>query len=142
MKPSLLYKIASVVLVLFAAGHTVGFRQTDPSWRADAVVTSMKAVHFNVQGFDRTYWDFFLGFGFFVTAFLLFSALLSWQIASMEPAFVSKIPLIRWSFALTYIGIAVLTWRYVFIIPAVMATLVAVCLLIAAWRPVRPTGGS
>ncbi len=139
MKPSLFYRIASVVLVLFAAGHTFGFRQTDPLWGVDAVVTSMKTVHFSFQGFNRTYWDFFLGFGFFVTAFLLFSAVLSWQLASMKPDFLSQTPLIRWSFALCYVAIAVLTWRYVFIIPGVMATLVAVCLLVAAWLPVRPT---
>jgi hypothetical protein len=30
MNASLMYRIASALLVLFAAGHTLGFRQTDP----------------------------------------------------------------------------------------------------------------
>jgi hypothetical protein len=32
MKASLLYRIASVLLLLFAAGHTLGFRQNNPEW--------------------------------------------------------------------------------------------------------------
>jgi hypothetical protein len=142
VKSSLFYKITAVVLVLFAAGHTFGFRQTDPSWRVDSLVASMKAIHFNVQGFDRTYWNFFLAFGLFLTVFLLFSVVLSWQLGSMKPDSLSQIPLIRWSFALCYVAIAVLSWCYVFVIPGVMATLVAVGLLLAAWLPARPTGGS
>ncbi len=32
MKAPALYRIAAVLLVLFAAGHTVGFRRVDPRW--------------------------------------------------------------------------------------------------------------
>ena len=53
MKPSLLFRIASVLIVLFAVGHTLGFRQVDPAWGAGAVVEAMKSVHFQVQGFSR-----------------------------------------------------------------------------------------
>jgi hypothetical protein len=38
MKASLFYRIASVLLLLFAAGHTFGFRQNNPEWGADAVL--------------------------------------------------------------------------------------------------------
>lgn len=30
MKASLIYRVASVLLLVFAAGHTVGFTQSDP----------------------------------------------------------------------------------------------------------------
>jgi hypothetical protein len=72
MKVSSLYKIASCLLVLFSVGHTVGFRKTDPQWGVDALVESMRTIHFNAQGFSRTYWDFYVGFGLFVSIFLLF----------------------------------------------------------------------
>jgi hypothetical protein len=139
MRPSLFYKIASVALGLFAAGHTFGFRQTDPSWGVDAVVASMKTLHFNFQGFDRTYWDFFLGFGFFVTAFLLFSAVLSWQLGTMKPEWLSQMRVVRWAFAICYLAITVITWNYVFVVPGVVATVTALCLTVAAWLPVRRT---
>lgn len=77
MKPTVLYKIASVLLGLFAAGHTLGFRQADPQWGVDSLLQTMRSVHFNVNGFDRTYWDFFVGFGLFVTALMLFASLIA-----------------------------------------------------------------
>jgi hypothetical protein len=77
------YRIASVLLLLFALGHSLGFRQTDPHWGVDSVVASMRTVRFDVQGFSRTYWDFFVGAGFFVSVFLLFAAVLAWQLGGL-----------------------------------------------------------
>src|SRR5690348_14879760 len=54
MKASTLYRIAAVLLLLFAVGHTLGFRQSDPSWGIDALLSSLRSIHFNVQGFSRT----------------------------------------------------------------------------------------
>src|SRR5712691_5983974 len=42
MSPALLYRIASVLLVLFAAGHTLGFRRVDPRWGIDATIGALK----------------------------------------------------------------------------------------------------
>jgi hypothetical protein len=49
MKASMLYRIAAVLLLLFAAGHTLGFRQSDPKWGVDALLASMRSIHFDVQ---------------------------------------------------------------------------------------------
>ena len=54
MRSSLFYRIAAVLLLLFAAGHTLGFRQSDPAWGVDALLASMRSIHFDVQGFNRT----------------------------------------------------------------------------------------
>jgi hypothetical protein len=54
MSPSLLYRIASVLLVLFAAGHTMGFRRVDPRWGIDSVIGTLKSTQFQVQGSTRT----------------------------------------------------------------------------------------
>jgi hypothetical protein len=32
MKASVFYRIAAVLLLLLAVGHTLGFRQSDPHW--------------------------------------------------------------------------------------------------------------
>lgn len=55
MKASLFYRIAAVLVVLFAAGHTLGFRQNNPEWGAGTVIDCMQSVHFNAQGFNRSY---------------------------------------------------------------------------------------
>lgn len=133
MSVSLLYRISSGLLVLFALGHTIGFRQVDPHWNADGVVSGMRTVTFDVQGMNRSYWDFFAGFGLFVSVFLVFAAILAWQLGSMSRESLAAIPVVRWSFALCFVLIAVLTWRYFFIAPGVFTTLIAVGLVGAAW---------
>jgi hypothetical protein len=32
MKASTFYRISAVLLLLFAVGHTLGFRESDPKW--------------------------------------------------------------------------------------------------------------
>jgi hypothetical protein len=134
MSASLLYRISAVLLVLFAAGHTVGFWQVDPSWNAEAVVGGMKSVRFPVQGFTRSYWDFFIGFGLFVTVLLLFSALVAWRWGGLSHEQLATMAIERWSFALCYIVIAGMTWRYFFMAPGIFATLVAAALVGGALR--------
>jgi hypothetical protein len=133
MGASLLYRISSGLLVLFALGHTIGFRRVDPRWNVDGVVNGMRSVSFDVQGLHRTYWDFFSGFGLFVSVFLVFGAILAWQFGSMSRERLSAIPIQRWSFAICFVFIAVLSWRYFFVAPGVFSTLVALGLVGAAW---------
>jgi hypothetical protein len=64
LKASAFYRIAAVLLLLFAVGHTLGFRQSDPKWGVDSLLASMRSIHFDVQGFSRTYWDLFVAAGF------------------------------------------------------------------------------
>src|SRR5947209_20506503 len=80
MKASLFYRIAAVLLLLFAAGHTLGFRESDPTWGVDTLLGSMRSIHFEVQGFNRTYWDLFVAAGFLVGVCYLFAAALAWQL--------------------------------------------------------------
>ena len=75
MKASLFYRVAAVLLLLFAVGHTLGLRQSDPKWGADALLVSMRSIHFDVQGFNRTYWDVFVAAGLSVGVFYLFAAI-------------------------------------------------------------------
>ena len=132
MTSSLFYRIAAVLLVLFAIGHTLGFRQTKGMTGADSVVGLMKSVHFTVQGFQRVYYDFYVGFGFFVTAFLLFSALLSWQLGSVSQEVLAQIPWATWGLAACFLVVAVLSWAYFFLAPGIFASLVFACLIVAA----------
>lgn len=83
MKGSGLYRIASVLLVLFAIGHTVGFRQSDLKWGVGTLLGSMRSIHFDVQGFNRTYGDLFVAAGFSVGVFYLFAAVLAWQLGGL-----------------------------------------------------------
>src|SRR6185436_4729110 len=83
MKASMIYRIAAVLLLLFAVGHTLGFRQSDPQWGIDALLGSMRSIHFDVQGFNRTYWDLFVAAGLSVGVVYLFAAVLAWQLGGL-----------------------------------------------------------
>src|SRR4051812_16428357 len=112
MNASLLYRIAAVLLLLFAVGHTLGFRQSDPKWGVDALLGSMRSTRFDVQGFNRTYWDFFVGAGFTVGVLYLFAAVLAWQFGSLPPATLSLMRTTSWAFALAFAAVAAVSWRY------------------------------
>jgi hypothetical protein len=133
VKASWFYKIAAVLLLLFSVGHTLGFRKTDPHWGADSLVTAMQKLHFDVGGFDRAYWDFYVGFGLFVSVFLLFAALVTWQLGSLTPETLGSIPVIRWSLVVCFVGITILSWKYFFLVPGVFSTLITLCLITPAW---------
>ena len=77
MRASVLYRIAAVLLLLFDAGHTSGFPWSDPKWGVD--LGPMQSTHFYIMGFSRTYWDFYVGFGLFVSVFLLLAVVLAWH---------------------------------------------------------------
>lgn len=133
MKPSILYRIASILLLLFAIGHTLGFWQAQPQWGADSVVASMRAVHFDAQGFNRTYWDFYLGFGLFVSVFLVFAAVLSWQISGLSAERLASLQAPAWTLALCFAAITVLSWRYFFTVAIVFSAAITVVLAAAAY---------
>jgi hypothetical protein len=134
MTPSLLYRIASVLLVFYAAGHTFGFRQVDPRWGVDDLIDRLRTTRFTVQGRQgRSYWGFVLGFGYFCTVLMLFTALLAWQLGSLPRATLATIPVITWGFALSFLAATIVTWRYFFIAPITFSALVTICLALAAW---------
>lgn len=139
MKASLFYRIAAVLLLLFAIGHTLGFRQSDPRWGVDALLASMRSIHFDVQGSSRTYWDMFLAAGFCVGVFYSFSAILAWQLAGLPAETLARMRGTAWAFAACFAVITVVSWRYLFILPVVFSVVITVCLTTAAWLSTKPS---
>jgi hypothetical protein len=133
MRASMFYRIAAVLLLLFATGHTLGFRQSDPAWGVDALLGSMRSIHFDVQGFNRTYWDLFEAAGFSVGVFYLFAAILAWQLGGLPPATLALLRGTAWAFALCFAAITLVSWRYLFIIPIAFSVVITLCLTAAAW---------
>ena len=133
MKAPILYRIASILLLLFAVGHTLGFRQSDPTWGVDTLLAAMRSTHFDVQGFSRTYWDLFVAAGFSVGVFYLFAAVLAWQLGGLPAQSLAIMRGTAWAFALCFAAIAVVSWRYLFILPILFSLVITVCLTAAAW---------
>jgi len=93
----------------------------------------MRSVHFDAQGFTRTYWDFFSAFGLFFSVFLLFAAVLAWLLGGLPAETFARVRSIAWALAISFIAVTALSWRYAFTIPIVFSTLVTLFLIAAAW---------
>jgi hypothetical protein len=133
MRASTVYRVAAALLLLFAVGHTLGFRQSDPRWGVDALLGSMRSIHFDVQGFNRSYWDLFVAAGLTVGVFYLFAAILAWQLGSLPLETLARLRGIAWAFALCFAAITVVSCNYLFILPIVFSVVITLCLTTAAW---------
>ena len=137
MKPSLLLRIASILALLLAAGHTSGgLSYWSPSGETE-VLRAMRSFHFDVAGASRTYLDFYLGFGFVNGIFLLMQAVVFWQLASIAKANAFRVRPLIGSFLLTNVVSAFLAWRFLFVVPLVSFTVIAACLGLAFYASGR-----
>jgi hypothetical protein len=134
MKATLLYRIASGLFVLFAAGHTVGFLLfKPPSPQALAVRDAMNHVHFQVQSSSFTYGGFYTGFGLYATVYLLFSAFLAWYLGDLARTNPRAIGALAWVFVAVQVASLVLSWRYFLLPPVILSALLAGSLGWAGW---------
>jgi hypothetical protein len=128
------YRIAAILFVLFAAGHTVGFLTlTPPTAEALAVRDAMNKVHFEVGGASFSYGGFYRGFGLSITEYLIFSAFLAWHLGKTAAAYPAAVGMLGWIFFAVQIAGLALSLKYFSLPPAILSALVAICLGWAAW---------
>ena len=92
----------------------------------------MQSTHFTIQGFTRTYWDFFVGTGFTVGVIYLFVAVLAWQLGGLPVETLALMRATAWGFAGCFAVVTVLSATYLFWIPIIMSALITICLVVAA----------
>jgi hypothetical protein len=128
MRADTLFKTCAVIFVLFAIGHTLGFLRFKPTTSEGlAVKTAMDAVTFPFGNVTRSYGDFYRGFGLFVTAYLLFSALLAWKLPSILAASPDTYQVLAGAFLAVQIACAALSWMYFALPPAVLSSAIVLC---------------
>src|SRR5258708_19217332 len=93
----------------------------------------MRSVHFDAQGFTRTYWDFFSAFGLFFSVFLLFAAVLAWLLGRLPAETFARVRSIAWALAICFVAITAFRLRYAFTTPLLFSTLVTVYLFTASF---------
>jgi hypothetical protein len=133
MSARLVYRIAAVLLVLFAVGHTLGFSQSDPNWGVDALLASLRSTSFDADGFHRTWWDFYLAAGHITGLFYLFGAILAWQLGGLSCAALARLRGVTWGFALCFAAITVVSIQRLFVIPIAFSAVITLALTLAAW---------
>jgi hypothetical protein len=139
MTSSLLFKISSGLLFLFSLIHLYGiFKPPVQGAAAELVSSVMRTIHFDIMGSRRNYWDFYFGFGLLLTVFHLFSAVLAWQFSGLDRQALKQVRVAAWGLAVSYAAVAILSWSYFFIAPAIISSVIALCLLISAALASRP----
>lgn len=130
MKPQVLLRTASFLTLVHALLHTFGGLLSGTSHNQDevALLNAMKSLRFDAMGSLRTYWDFYFGFGLFLTVSLLLLSALLWQLAALATTEPAKARPFIASLCIAFMAFAVLSWRYFFIAPLFVEGTVALLL--------------
>jgi hypothetical protein len=134
MKATVLYRIASIVLILFAVGHTFGFLSfKPPTSEGRAVYEAMNKVSFQVNGATFSYGGFYRGFGLSASVNLVFSAFLAWHLGELARKMPQAIGAIGWMFFAVQVAGVALSLIYFSAIPAILSAVLTICVGWAAW---------
>ena len=128
--PRLWLRIASILTFLLAAAHTAGGMQSWSPAGETEVLRAMRSFRFDAEGVSRTYLDFYLGFGFLISVLLVAQGVILWQLSSSRIASVGTRPVICTFIAASAVA-AILSWRFIFMIPVISFVLIAASLTIA-----------
>ena len=136
MTPSQLLRVASGISLLFAAGHTLGALQNWSPMGDNDVLKAMTAVRFNTMCANRSYLDFFVGFGWTISVALLLQTVVLWQMAGLARSDASQLRPMIAAFAVAALISALIAWRFIFLVPALFSLTLLIALA-GAYRAAR-----
>lgn len=134
MTATLLYRISSVLFIIFAVSHTFGvLSRKSPSAEAAAVRSAMDSVQWRFMGSNITYGGLYIGFGLFITAALFLAAFLAWHLGGLARVNPQAIGMMGWVFFAFSFASLILSWVYFFAGPIIISALITVGLGWASW---------
>ena len=96
-----------------------------------SVVEAMKSVSFDAMGSNRTYWEFYFGFGASISIYLFVQAAVLWFLATLARTQPSSVRPMVVVLLLAYVANIYVTWKYFFVVPLVLSIVMATCLTLA-----------
>jgi hypothetical protein len=97
----------------------------------------MQGYRFPAMGFERSYYEFYGGFGWLLGVYAVGHAILFWQLAGLSTQLAGKLRPVIAVLCLEALGAAVLGWKFLFWAPIAFSGATALCLAIA-WLLLRP----
>jgi hypothetical protein len=142
LKPSVFLRAASVLSFLYFLGHSAGVPWTPSQGGAtDLVIGGMKSYRFEVFGTERTYWDFYEGFGLAVSVLVLLEAVVLWLLATLAAKEAHRLRPILLAFLVANLAVLVLVVKFFSLPPIVLCAASTLCIALALWTSRRgPTG--
>ena len=131
MRAKLPFRVSSIVLLLFAAGHTVGFLSFRPQEpEAAGVLESMKRVPFDFDGHTVHWIDLYRGFGLAISVTGFALAIIAWRLSITAPGETPLARMIAWLLCAIQIANVVLSLAY---FGPVQAAFSLACAALLAW---------
>src|SRR5262249_7768019 len=133
---TILLRVASIISLVFTAGHTMGGLQQWSPMGDNEVLRAMTAVRFDTFGASRSYLDLYMGFGWSISVAMLLQTILMWQLASLARTDPVRVrPLIA-VFLLATVASTAIAWRFIFPVPALFSSVLLI-VLVAAYFSAR-----
>ena len=128
---SMMLRAASIITLLFALGHTLGGLQSWSPAGDTEVLRQMRSFRFDADGANRTYWDFYIGFGLMISVYMLAQSAVLWQLSSLSRRDAAPVRSMVGVLFLSAVATAALAWRFFFTVPLVLALTIALSLGLA-----------
>jgi hypothetical protein len=126
MKAWIWLRMLAGVLAFFTIGHTIGFLSPPKELQAAAVAETMRSVRFDVMGSDRSYWDFYRGFGLFLSVNLAMGSVIAWQLSGISRRSPRQALPMTITLDIVCVASTLLSWWFFFAAP-LGTSLAAVC---------------
>ena len=131
MATTIWLRISSVITLLLAAGHTLGGLKYWSPMGENPVLKAMRDTRFDTMGASRSYFDFYMGFGYSLSVAELMLGVLLWQLASLARADAAGVRPMIAVIALATLVSAIIAWRFIFPMPALFLLALFACLTVA-----------
>jgi hypothetical protein len=141
MRTQSLLRVASIIVLLFGIGHTIGYPWVgDVSTRQFDQISAVRSITAVTQGFLRSYWDFHIGFGITISLLFLVQAIIFWQLGSFGQSEPKSARFVAALFGVFYIACTVVNFMFFFWAPIVCSAILSACLVAASMRATATTG--
>jgi hypothetical protein len=131
MSTSLWLRISSVISLLFAAGHAMGGLKYWSPMGDNPVFQAMKSTRFDTMGVNRSYFEFYMGFGHSLTVAQVMQAIVLWQLAAIARTNALGVRPVIVVIALATLASGLISWRFLFPVPALFSLVLLASLVVA-----------
>jgi NADH:ubiquinone oxidoreductase subunit 6 (subunit J) len=137
MSTTVWLRISAIISLVFAVGHSMGGMQNWSPVADSPVLQSMRTVHFDVMGVNRSYLDFYMGFGYPITVSLFLQSVLLWILSNLARTHASIARPMIAAFAVASALGGLIAWRYIFPVPALLSLVLCAALAVAFTTALR-----
>lgn len=129
-------RISAGLALFLAVGHTLGAVLAAPSHGPGEIALreAMRGFRVTEMGIERSYWDFYYGSGWTITALLLAAAVVMWFLAPLARHSPDSARPVIAALALGYAAVTVISVAFFVTAPIVVSALITACLTMATWK--------